>query len=332
MSIKTLTEILGLSLELKDYEERVQKRYDYIQEQLEKDPEFVAYDYLEYWHGRADIHYLFKEIIISSKGDYYQEKNGVWSEAERFKTKAYLEKGFRLVGHGPKTFQTHRAVGSVFIPKYEHLKDVPYWKLEVNHKDGDKHNPDFSNLEWMTKSENTQHALENGLQTSGLNDPNTIPYLATVVMEGKYKGQQFVLAGTAAFEKEGISRSSVRDQSEGKFRAIAGCTWKVITKEEAKDYPQGTPEGFMTFLKSNSALSDPKVKPVLGVVQNGAFKGHHFCLYGGKHIAENGFGQAHVSRHAKHNKVYKGVLWKYITQEEATNYPKGLDKEIYETL
>lgn len=332
MSIKTLTEILGLSLELKDYEDRVQKRYDYIQEQLEKDPEFVAYDYLEYWHGRADIHYLFKEIIISSKGDYYQEKNGVWSEAERFKTKAYLEKGFRLVGHGPKTFQTHRAVGSVFIPKYEHLKDVPYWKLEVNHKDGDKHNPDFSNLEWMTKSENTQHALENGLQTSGLNDPNTIPYLATVVMEGKYKDQQFVLAGTAAFEKEGISRSSVRDQSEGKFRAIAGCTWKVITKEEAKDYPQGTPEGFMTFLKSNSTLSDPKVKPVLGVVQNGAFKGHHFCLYGGKHIAENGFGQAHVSRHAKHNKVYKGVLWKYITQEEATNYPKGLDKEIYETL
>lgn len=104
MSIKTLTEILGLSLELKDYEDRLQKRYDYIQEQLEKDPEFVAYDYLEYWHGRADIHYLFKEIIISSKGDYYQEKNGVWSEAERFKTKAYLEKGFRLVGHGPKNF------------------------------------------------------------------------------------------------------------------------------------------------------------------------------------------------------------------------------------
>ena len=332
MSIKTLTEILGLSLELKDYEDRVQKRYDYIQEQLEKDPEFVAYDYLEYWHGRADIHYLFKEIIISSKGDYYQEKNGVWSEAERFKTKAYLEKGFRLEDHGPKTFQTHRAVGSVFIPKYEHLKDIPYWKLEVNHKDGDKHNPDFSNLEWMTKSENTQHALENGLQTSGLNDPNTIPYLATVVMEGKYKGQQFVLAGTAAFEKEGISRSSVRDQSEGKYRAIAGCTWKVITKEEAKDYSQGTPEGFIAFLKSNSTLSDPKVKPVLGVVQSGSFKGHHFCLFGGKHIVENGFGQAYVSGYAKHNKVYKGVLWKYITQEEAVNYPRGLDKEIYDTL
>ena len=114
--------------------------------------------------------------------------------------------------------------------------------------------------------------------------------------------------------------------------AIAGCTWKVITKEEAKDYSQGTPEGFIAFLKSNSTLSDPKVKPVLGVVQNGSFKGHHFCLFGGKHIVENGFGQAYVSGYAKHNKVYKGVLWKYITQEEAVNYPRGLDKEIYDTL
>ena len=332
MSIKTLTEILGLSLELKDYEERVQKRYDYIQEQLELDPEFVAYDYLEYWHGRADIHYLFKEIIISSKGDYYQEKNCVWSEAERFKTKAYLEKGFRLGDHGPKTFQTHRAVGSVFIPKYEHLKDVPYWKLEVNHKDGDKHNPDFSNLEWMTKSENTQHALENGLQTSGLNDPNTIPYLATVVMEGKYKGQQFVLAGTAAFEKEGISRSSVRDQSEGKFRAIAGCTWKVITKEETKDYPLGVPEGFIEFMKNNTKLSDPKVKPILVTIVDGPNGGYQFCLYGAKEVITHGFGQKYVSHASRKNTKYRGCMWKYITQEEASQYPRGATEEIIKSV
>lgn len=89
----------------------------------------------------------------------------------------------------------------------------------------------------------------------------------------------------------------------------------------------------MTFLKSNSGLSDPKVKPVLGGgAKWSVFKGHHFCLYGGKHIAENGFGQSYVSGHAKHNKVYKGVLWKYITQEEASQYPRGLDKEIYNTL
>ena len=58
MSIKTLTEILNLSLELKDYEERVQKRYDYIQEQLEKDPEFVRQTKLLLSHDvKRDLEY-----------------------------------------------------------------------------------------------------------------------------------------------------------------------------------------------------------------------------------------------------------------------------------
>lgn len=332
MSIKTLTEILGLSLELKDYEERVQKRYDYIQEQLEKDREYVAYDYLEYWGGRIELHLIFKEVLIDTNGEYYQFKENDWVMVEQPKNKPYLQKGFHFKQHGTKSFQTHRVVASTFIPKYEHLSETPFWTLEVNHKDGNKHNPKINNLEWMTKSENTQHALENGLQTSGVNDPNTIPYLATIVMEGPYKGQQFVLAGTAAFEKEGISRSSVRDQSEGKYRAIAGCTWEVISKEETTKYNSGTPSGFMTFLKANSTLSDPKVKPALGVIQSGPYKDYHFCLFGAKHIVENGFGQAYVSGYAKHNKIYKGVLWKYITQEEAVNYPRGLDKEIFATL
>ena len=332
MSIKTLTEILDLSLELKDYEERVQKRYDYIQEQLELDPEFVAYDYLEYWDGRADIHYIIDKYVIDTKGNYYQLKDGAWSLARTKHDEGYKEKNVNMGNSTYRMFQTHRAIVTTFIPKYEHLKDIPYWKLEANHKDGVKENNDFSNLEWMTKAENNTHAVEIGSQLSGLSDPNTIPYLATIIMEGPYKGQQFVLAGTATFEKEGISRSSVRNQTEGKYRAIAGCTWEVISKEDAIKYSQGTPDGFMEFLKTNTSLSDPKVKPALGVVQDGQYKGHHFCLYGSKHITENGFGQAYVSGSAKRNKVYKGVLWKYITQEEASKYPRGLSREIYDTL
>ena len=328
MPIKTLTEILGLSLELKDYEERVQKRYDYIQEQLEKDPEFVAYDHLEYWDGRIELHLIFKEVLIDTNGEYYQFKENNWVMVEQPKNKPYLQKGFHFKQHGTKSFQTHRVVASTFIPKYEHLSETAFWKLEVNHKDGDKHNPKINNLEWMTKSENTQHALENGLQTSGINDPNTIPYLATVVMEGPYKGQQFILAGTAIFESLGLSRSSVRDQSEGKFRAVYGCTWKPVSKEESQDYQLSVPDGFIEFMKNNTKLSDPKVKPILVTIVDGPNAGYQFCLYGATEVIAHGFGQAYVSPAARKNRKYRGCMWKYVSQEEASQYPRGATEEI----
>ena len=34
----------------------------------------------------------------------------------------------------------------------------------------------------------------------------------------------------------------------------------------------------------------------------------------------------------KHNKVYKGVLWKHITQEEASQYPRGATEEIIKSV
>jgi hypothetical protein len=61
----------------------------------------------------------------------------------------------RLHNGSGKTFAVHRLVAEAFLNKTE--------GLEVNHIDGDKTNNKVSNLEYCTRSQNIQHAYDNGL-------------------------------------------------------------------------------------------------------------------------------------------------------------------------
>lgn len=331
MSIKTLTEILNLSLELKDYEERVQKRYDYIQEQLEKDPNWVGYDYLEYWHGRADIHYFLHKSVISTNGEIYKLVGEEWSKAAHNRMELYLTKSFNLSGK-TKNFQIHRCVATTFIPKYEHLKDVPYWKLEVNHKDGDKHNPKISNLEWMTKSENTQHALDNGLQKSGKSCEQSKLYLATVTADCKYKGEKFTVSGNLNFKNIGFSKASIVRYVSGKRYVAYGCHWEEITKEEGLKYQDTPPDGFLEFIFSNRNTYLPGMLTLLVTIMDGEFKGYRFVLSGAKELKAHGFNQGLVSRSMRLNHIHKSCKFEKISISESLNYPRGCSKDIISKL
>lgn len=67
------------------------------------------------------------------------------------------------------SIRVHQLVAQYFIEKSQN-------KVEVNHKNGIKHDNRACNLEWVTKSENMIHAYENNLITTKYKNKNILVY------------------------------------------------------------------------------------------------------------------------------------------------------------
>ena len=108
-----------------------------------------------------------------------------------------------------KTISIHRLVANAFVSNPD-----PISKTDINHKDGNKLNNNFLNLEWVTKSENMIHAF-----STGLNKPHpTYGMLGKKNPNGGRKGQQIRIIETGEIY-ESISKCA--DTIGGRSKSIS---------------------------------------------------------------------------------------------------------------
>lgn len=118
-----------------------------------------------------------------------------------------------------RRFFAHRLVAKAFIPN-------PYKKPEVNHIDHNPQNNISSNLEWCTRQENVDAAMEFGKYDDICKRVYQVdPYSSKIVNE--------FYSVTEAANYMNCSRSSLLDACVGRSKGSCGFVW-VYDKEEIK--------------------------------------------------------------------------------------------------
>lgn len=114
------------------------------------------------------------------------------------------------------TMYVHIIVASIFIPNPENKK-------EVNHKDADKKNNCFDNLEWVTIKENKDHAVKNGLVKSGVTH-----YLSKPIIQMDLHGNEIRKweSSCAVTRELKWASENIRNCCKGKFKTAYGFKWK----------------------------------------------------------------------------------------------------------
>ena len=117
-----------------------------------------------------------------------------------------------------KQFSKHRLVAIHFIPKVED-------KTYVNHKDGNKLNSHYSNLEWCTMKENTRHAIRTGLNSPG-------KYRARKICQFSLSGEfiQEFESTKEAERKTKVFSTNIINASKNKYFQANGFRWSYKEK------------------------------------------------------------------------------------------------------
>jgi hypothetical protein len=94
----------------------------------------------------------FPQYLVREDGRVWNKRRCSWIRPVE-KKNGYLQ--VALCYNGQTSRYCHRLVATAFLGDGN--------GLEVNHKDGNKRNNHYTNLEWVTHQQNMDHAKEHGL-------------------------------------------------------------------------------------------------------------------------------------------------------------------------
>lgn len=323
LAYKPISVTLNFDWENTTYDERVLARHNYIEEQKKKDPNYVGYDFPEwfkshYGRGKVDstsFHSVDFSRLINTLGQIYRvRKNKVEIFFGIMNVHGYID--FSITEQGKhKVRKGHRIVACTFIPIPEMLKDFRY-QLVVNHKNDIKTCNLRSNLEWCTQQTNIKLAVK----TSAI---NTFSFKYTVKLPGELFDKTYYFFSYSDLIKQGFYLTRITESISNGTMYIHGI-WEKITKDELKGKQIGIPPAELLEIRDKKH-NRTNTKPILvTIISEGPCKGQQFTLYGEKEIVKYGFHRGHAYEAIRGDvKTHRGCVWKHVTREEAFCIPIG---------
>lgn len=146
------------------------------------------------------------------------------TQKEKLLSTKGLRKGYPVVSLGNKgNFSVHRLVAEAFVKR-------PKGKDQVNHINGVKTDNRSSNLEWVTGSENMQHALKSNLWKPNIENARKISHKKSSVAVNQINENGDVVntfkSISSAERKTGINHISC--VTLGKRKQAGGFYWERV--------------------------------------------------------------------------------------------------------